>query len=179
MKVNNIDIEKMDTIELLKARRGSFIMAAIMSFFAIMCIFLTVVLLMELSRPPESHLDDNSFFSMMLPFSLGGSVFFFFMMKPSVKQIIAINKELTTRPDLEKMKTAYKADSKENIKIYAIVAVVILIFIILIRSCSFGGSSGSNGGCRNCGRTGNLVPGYGYCYDCFDGYLDWEERTND
>ena len=32
-------------------------------------------------------------------------------------------------------------------------------------------------GCRNCGRTEDLVPGFGYCEDCFDGFIDWQDRT--
>ena len=177
MKLNEKGMNRMDTMELLKARRGSVALAGFMVFFTVMCLFLFVVMAMETSKPPESYLDDNSFFGVMLLFSLGGIVFFAFVVKTSVKQILAINKELKTRDDFEDVKAVYKADSKFNIKIYAIVAAVILLVIIIGKSCSAGGG-GSSGGCRNCGRDKTLVPGYGYCYDCFDGYLDWEKRNN-
>ena len=29
--------------------------------------------------------------------------------------------------------------------------------------------------CRNCGRTGDIVPGFGYCEDCYEGFVDWQE----
>ena len=27
--------------------------------------------------------------------------------------------------------------------------------------------------CRNCGRRGNVVAGFGYCYDCYESFNDW------
>lgn len=31
------------------------------------------------------------------------------------------------------------------------------------------------GGCRNCGRDVPLVSGFGYCADCYEGFVDWQK----
>jgi hypothetical protein len=29
--------------------------------------------------------------------------------------------------------------------------------------------------CRNCGRTEDIIPGFGMCESCFEGFVDWQE----
>lgn len=54
--------------------------------------------------------------------------------------------------------------------------ILVLILCLSLGAC---GSSGGNGitSCRNCGRKKNLVPGFGYCSSCYEGFNDWQKRT--
>lgn len=142
MKIDGVEIERLKTGFLVRKRTESLVLAAIMGFFAVMSVFLTIITLVELSRPPESYMDDNSFFSMMLVFSLCGSVFFGFSLKPSIKQIVAINKELATRSDYQKEKQT----ESSNIRWYVVAAAIFVGIVLLISAvgegCSSSGSSG-------------------------------------
>ena len=70
---------------------------------------------------------------------------------------------------------------KKNITINAkpiIIGVVVVLIVGIVVSCSM--VSGNRGGdgkntCKNCGRSTSLVPGYGYCIDCYEGFTDWQE----
>ncbi len=60
---------------------------------------------------------------------------------------------------------------------------IIALFLALIICFSFaacGGSSSRGDGkssCKNCGRSGSIVAGYGYCYSCYEGFTDWQDRN--
>ena len=80
----------------------------------------------------------------------------------------AINIEETTK----------KNTRRSLIAIACIIAIaVIIIFTIVGGSIDNHGGSGGNSGekCRNCGRKTDLVAGFGYCYDCYEGFVDWQE----
>ena len=55
------------------------------------------------------------------------------------------------------------------------IAFVIISVILIPLLLSDGGDTKE--GCKNCGRTTELVPGFGYCEDCYAGFVDWQERT--
>ena len=55
------------------------------------------------------------------------------------------------------------------------IAFVIISAILVPLLLSDGGDTKE--GCRNCGRTEDLVPGFGYCEDCYEGFVDWQDRT--
>lgn len=59
-------------------------------------------------------------------------------------------------------------------------AVIIVVFVFL--STMMNGNFGHQGGdgvttCRNCGREKTLVPGFGFCYSCYEGFVDWQEEN--
>ena len=58
-----------------------------------------------------------------------------------------------------------------------IVFLAIMIFVSIPIAISLSNNSHSNSKdkCRNCGRTEDLVPGFGYCEDCYEGFVDWQE----
>ena len=71
---------------------------------------------------------------------------------------------------------------KKNITINAkpiIIGIVVVLIVGIVVSCSM--VSGNRGGdgittCRNCGRSKTLVPGYGYCSSCYEGFIDWQNK---
>ena len=78
------------------------------------------------------------------------------------------------------------ARGKKNSRLLIIlfVAVIVIAALIAAMGNGSGNSSGTDkkdkkDGCRNCGRSENIVAGFGYCEDCFEGFLDWQERTKD
>lgn len=62
---------------------------------------------------------------------------------------------------------------------YVITVALVLVLANVVNSC---GSSGGQRGdgvntCRNCGRETDLVAGFGYCGNCYEGFVDWQNRT--
>ena len=57
--------------------------------------------------------------------------------------------------------------------IFLAIMLFVSIFIAIILSSN--NHSSSKDKCRNCGRTEDLVPGFGYCEDCYEGFVDWQE----
>ena len=72
---------------------------------------------------------------------------------------------------------------KKNIRINPkpiIIGVVVFLLVGLVVSCTVvsnepkGGDGKST--CRNCGRSTSLVPGYGYCSNCYESFRDWQNK---
>lgn len=175
MTPNNIDIKNATTYALFKARAGSILMGSIMAFFFIMSIFMVFITGIELSKPVESVYDDNSFFTLIFFVSIGFIFFFGHMAKNCLKQILAINKELATRPDFEDSRAQYRSDTNYNNKVYIIaIAIFIGLFLLMsstVRGCS-GGGSGS--GCTVCGKSASKTfQGSRYCTTHYNNAVKW------
>ena len=63
----------------------------------------------------------------------------------------------------------------KKIALAGCIAFVIISAILIPLLLSDGGDTKE--GCKNCGRTTELVPGFGYCEDCYEGFVDWQDRT--
>lgn len=65
-----------------------------------------------------------------------------------------------------------------KIQIFATIAFFV-IFGAIVGSIIADGNSSSQKDtsekCRNCGRSTDLVAGFDYCYDCYEGFVDWQE----
>ena len=68
-------------------------------------------------------------------------------------------------------------DKKNIVKVVIVVGIIILL-IITVASGAFNSKSGGDGKttCKNCGRNTSLVPGYGYCSNCYKGFIDWQSK---
>ena len=66
---------------------------------------------------------------------------------------------------------------KVAIIILVIFGIILAVWIHGFLDFSESGDSGGDGvhTCLNCGRDEELVPGYGYCDICYEGYVEWRE----
>lgn len=57
------------------------------------------------------------------------------------------------------------------------IVALLLALVLCLSLCACGGSRGGDGvnTCRNCGRNKKLVPGFGFCDTCYEGFVDWQE----
>jgi hypothetical protein len=72
------------------------------------------------------------------------------------------------------------ASKKERKTSLTIAAVVIAVFLLLsgIMNSNFDHQGGDGiTTCRNCGRKKDLVPGFGFCYTCYEGFVEWQEEN--
>ena len=125
---------------------------------------------------------------MMLAFLLVISLIFFLPLRVLLKEQKEIKTEIARRVKARNGDTDIEAVLKLKSK-RATIIIVCIIAAIVILACSImlpafegGGSNNSHGEkCRNCGRKTELVAGFDYCYDCYEGFVDWQEDnwTND
>lgn len=86
-----------------------------------------------------------------------------------------IKEELESR----RQNPTQKSEMGKIIVSMILVFAVIIGICVLIRGCSDDNSSTQRGDgvktCRNCGRS-PVVAGFGYCDNCYDGFVDWQEK---
>ena len=90
----------------------------------------------------------------------------------------AIEAELNKRSKVMSNKTSIESEVKSSGKKALIIIsclIALLIFIMVPYIVSHIGNN-TNDKCRNCGKDKSLVPGYSYCYDCFDGFIEWQKE---
>lgn len=111
---------------------------------------------------------------------LGASAFLVLMAKKYFNNVIRnLEAELNRRkPNSEQVQEASVQGQKRS-RLLIIVFVAIIVFASLIAITSNNSGTSNKNGCRNCGRTENIVPGFGFCEDCFEGFLDWQDRIKD
>ena len=117
------------------------------------------------------------------------ALFIFGLLWAAIGIGVAIYARKELRREIEKEKELRKthgdafADAqiqKTNkiLKKFALAGCIAFVIICAILVPLFLSDSGdTKEGCRNCGRTTDLVPGFGYCEDCYEGFVDWQERT--
>lgn len=93
-----------------------------------------------------------------------------------------LHREIAKEKELRKTHGDAFVDAKirKSNKILAKIGIAFLVFMIIVSfivaiNISFGPNGDGKNKCRNCGRTENLVPGFGYCEDCYEGFVDWQE----
>lgn len=93
---------------------------------------------------------------------------------PLVSKIKAIREELDRRVKKDSSKKELLSENEKNsgnrYKVIAVAAVAVglvlaLVFIVLM-------NGGKDEGCSICGRDAALVPGYDFCYNCFENIVD-------
>ena len=96
--------------------------------------------------------------------------------------IKAIKKELKIRHPDDNDKEGINEKINESNRSTAGFAIGIIVMVIIVLLFSIPRSSSRNnneGGCRQCGSTSSLVPGFGFCSDCYGSFNEWQERTYD
>ena len=84
-----------------------------------------------------------------------------------------IKHELSRRyPNAKNTKQIRKAQNRTTMKTL-IICIVILAVMSIILVLSIHGRD--KDGCKNCGRDVPLVSGFGYCADCYEGFVDWQK----
>lgn len=111
---------------------------------------------------------------------LGAALFLVLMAKKYFNASIRnMEAELNRRkPNSEQIQEA-SVQGRKRSRLLIIVFVAIIVFASLIAITSNNSGTSNKNGCRNCGRTENIVPGFGFCEDCFEGFLDWQDRVKD
>ena len=95
-----------------------------------------------------------------------------------------LRREIEKEKELRKTHGDAFVDAKirKSNKMGAKIGIAFLVFMIIVSfivaiNISFGPDRDGENKCRNCGRTEDLVPGFGYCEDCYEGFVDWQDRT--
>ena len=117
----------------------------------------------------------------IIPLGVIAAVVFTYVDITLMKKVKGIRAELDTR----KISDEEKEEAERIVKKIFKGSMVILATSIVIILFAFGGSvakniaSSSDSGekCRNCGRKKDLVAGFDYCYDCYEEFVDWQDRT--
>lgn len=174
---NGVDIDKLSTSELLRQIKLIPVLFIVTIVLAIVSGLLGVILLaMMLTEESDMTL-------IMLPLMfIISSLLVTFIAFILPKRLKNVKFEIDKREIDEKIQK--DADKKiAETKKASIIGLIILLgvciaFVVMMVSGLFSNGGSNEGGCKNCGRDSKLVAGYDICYDCFDGYLEWEERNN-
>lgn len=169
MKINGIEIERLNTTELLKNLKT---FTVLIPFYFIFGAFFGIAGVGLLFNPMEEM--------WIVPImGIVGCIAFLTAGVQFIKKAKYIKKVLATRTITEEERES--ADNSLKKLLIACIAIIVIVPIIIfaIVGGSIDNHSGSSGNgrdkCRNCGRETNLVAGYGYCYDCYEGFVDWQE----
>ena len=65
----------------------------------------------------------------------------------------------------------------KRIGIVFVIVMIVVSIPIAISTIQNDDYKSNSGGCRNCGRKTDLVVGYNFCYDCYEGFIDWQENN--
>lgn len=155
-------INEMDNVSLVK-NLGFW--RAIRIFYLCVCIFFCVVAIISFGIPIQY----------VIPIGLIVTVIVTLLFSIPIKRVereIASRQqsgeEFANRRNVEKKAT-------KNLLIFMIIAGILAgIYAVKL----WGGvTSGydQEEKCKNCGRTTDIVPGFEYCEDCYDGFVDWQE----
>ena len=173
MKLEGVDIKRCKNDTLLKYYRQYLLF--LVPGYSLFAAFLAGVflLLQFITAEMPKEMGAVSFIALI------GAALFVWLVVIFIKRAKCIKAELNLRTVTKEQEEYAKNSLKTLIKItIGVVVATIIITLIVVSGASGGSSYTGKEKCRNCGRTVKIVPGYGYCYDCFDGYLDWEKRNN-
>ena len=170
MKINGIEIERLNTTELLKNMKT---FTVLIPFYFIFGAFFGIVGVGLLFNLPMEEM-------WIVPImGIVGAIVFFAVGVQLIKKVKYIKNVLATRTIAEEERAS--ADNSLKKLLIACIAIIVIVPIIIFTIVggsidNHGGSSGNSGEkCRNCGRKTDLVAGFGYCYDCYEGFVDWQE----
>ena len=87
-----------------------------------------------------------------------------------------IRKELKSRGLTQEEKDNVEGTTKTWGKgVLVVTACVSCLAVIILLLGLAKGRSDDAEKCRNCGRETDLVAGFDYCSDCYEGFVDWQE----
>lgn len=175
-RINGVDIDKLSTSEMLRQIKLLPVIFIIAVVLAIVSGLLGVILLAMMLA------EDSDLTLIMLPLMfIFSSLLVTFIALILPKRLKNVKLEIDKREIDEKIQK--DADKKlAETKKASIIGLIVLFgvciaFVVMMVSGLFS-NGGNEGGCENCGRDSKLVAGYDLCYDCFEGYLEWENRKN-
>lgn len=118
-------------------------------------------------------------FEEMLLLMLGLPVLFVILAINAIRSEMKIKKELKRRATDNSKLTQMNADAKQSTKGLLIVIACLMVAAVIVGIAvglisNIPGSEAKTA-CKNCGRTDDIVPGFEYCEDCYDGFVDWQE----
>lgn len=92
-------------------------------------------------------------------------------------RIRQIKKELSTRDISQEEKASAKAHNKKMRTKFIVIMLALAAVCLLFAQMDYSSNSDdtTEGKCRNCGRTKNIVPGFNMCSSCYEGFVDWQE----
>ena len=175
MKIEGTDIKKINTWYLLKNCR---VYSFLIPFYFVFAAFFGVpTVALGFLMDPRDLAD----MWVIIPLGLIAAVVFTYVGIKLIKKVKGIRAELDTR----KISKEEREEAERIVKKIFKGSMVILAASIVIILLAFGGSvakniansSDSSEKCRNCGRKKDLVAGFDYCYDCYEGFADWQDRT--
>lgn len=103
-----------------------------------------------------------------------GMVATLFFMKKSKKELSQLT---LSEAEQAAFADASKKERKTSLTI-AVVVIAVFVFLSAMMNSNFGHQGGDGvTTCKNCGREKKLVPGFGYCYTCYEGFVDWQEEN--
>lgn len=158
MKIN----DKAQTCQILKERKLLLIFSII---FIISAVFFFVGFLSE-----TEHIEASIIFLIGAIGCTIGAVYI-------IKMIKLLNKEIKKRT----VSNDDEIKAKEGVKYILIICAIIItistviIFLVVSGNTGNNGTSNNSSKCRNCGRKTDLVSGFGYCYDCYEGFNEWQK----
>ena len=111
----------------------------------------------------------------VVPIGLIVTAFFMWLFSRPIRQL---NRELSSREQSQEETLSNKKLEKKAAKTLLVFMIIVCILGGIFAVKLWGGiTSGydSKEKCRNCGRTTDIVPGFGYCEDCYGGFVDWQK----
>ena len=171
MTIDGIEIQQLKTTVLLKHLKTFTVMIPL--YFAFSIFFGVVGIGLLLNLPMEEM--------WMVPImGIVGCVIFFAVGVSLVRKVKEMKATLRTRTITADEKAAADSSFKKLlIACIMIIVVCSLVFSTLvisgIQDSSSSHSSGSSSVCRICGRDRNIVAGFNMCYECYEGFTDWQK----
>lgn len=175
---NGIDIDKLSTSELLRQVKLIPVLFVIVIVCSVVIIGFGAVIAGILVADGEF---EGAFWA-LLSLAFGIPCAFLAFIFP--KRLKNVKKALGLREiDEETQKVANQklAETKKysTIGLVALAVVIVLFVAVFVMGGFSTGFNSSDGECINCGREKKLVAEYDLCHDCFEGYLEWEDRMNE
>ena len=174
---NGVDIDKLSTSELLRQVK----LIPVLFIIAIVCAVLIIGFGVVIAGVLVADGEFEGALWTLLCVALGVPSAFVAFILP--KRLDNVKKTLDSREIDTKIQEIANQKLAETKK-YSIIGLIALVIVIVSFVAVFviGGFStsfnSSDDECINCGREKKLVAAYDLCYDCFEGYLEWEERKN-
>ena len=168
--IDGIELEHCDTEVVIKVytRKKTY------ANFFIICGIFSILMGVVLTSTPACLL-----------FFINGPILFYganLMFKSNKPMKDELKRRESSMKEKEAINSAKRGESARITKFIvkcslAVMAIVVALGVIIGLSLNNGsiGSVEHADSCRNCGRKVKLVPGYGYCYNCYEGFIEWQE----
>ena len=110
----------------------------------------------------------------MIPCMIAAEVLGIKIDQKRLDKLGGISAEEKEKSDIELKETVRKVIIVSGV--LAVILVAIFSVKTIFSSLFKDGGDGINT-CRNCGRETSLVSGFGFCGNCYEGFVDWQENN--